>query len=132
MPVAHQPPAAIIGELVGMAAEQAPKPQPRRPAPEARAPLRKTSVSGSVKVPGCESWKTLGSVTAYHSFAGEVPNLQVADKFSVEKSIEQYPREGNGGRQAVKSLRCLLTDPSQFDILQIRPWLAGTECNSIS
>src|SRR5262249_49215057 len=38
----------------------------------ARAPLRKTSVSGSLKVPGCESWKTLASVTAYHSFAGEV------------------------------------------------------------
>src|ERR1700756_4904604 len=38
----------------------------------ARAPLRKTSVSGSVKVPGCENWKTLVSVTAYHSFAGEV------------------------------------------------------------
>jgi hypothetical protein len=34
--------------------------------------LRKTSVSGSLKVPGCESWKTLVSVTAYHSFAGEV------------------------------------------------------------
>src|SRR5262249_1822697 len=38
----------------------------------ARAPLRKISVSGSVKVPGCESRKTLVSVTAYHSFAGEV------------------------------------------------------------
>src|SRR6266511_3964775 len=38
----------------------------------ARAPLRKTSVSGSPKVSGCESWKTLVSVTAYHSFAGEV------------------------------------------------------------
>src|SRR4030081_2356277 len=38
----------------------------------ARAPLRKTSVSGSVKVPGWESWKTLLSVTAYHSFSGEV------------------------------------------------------------
>src|SRR5437899_7871256 len=38
----------------------------------ARAPLRKTSVSGSAKVPGWESWKTLVSVTAYHSFAGEV------------------------------------------------------------
>src|SRR6516165_1542957 len=37
-----------------------------------RAPLRKISVSGSVKVPGCESWKILVSVTAYHSFAGEV------------------------------------------------------------
>src|SRR6266508_3254093 len=38
----------------------------------ARAPVRKTSVSGSAKVSGCESWKTLVSVTAYHSFAGEV------------------------------------------------------------
>ena len=27
---------------------------------------------GSQKIPGCESWKTLVSVTAYHSFAGEV------------------------------------------------------------
>jgi hypothetical protein len=34
--------------------------------------LRKTSVSGSAKVPGWESWKTLVSVTAYHSFGGEV------------------------------------------------------------
>jgi len=38
----------------------------------ARAPLRKTSVSGSAKVPGWQSWKTLMSVTAYHSFGGEV------------------------------------------------------------
>jgi hypothetical protein len=38
----------------------------------ARAPLRKTSVSGSENVPGWESWKTLLSVTAYHSFRGEV------------------------------------------------------------
>ena len=37
-----------------------------------RAPLRKTSVSGSAKVPGWESWKTLVSVWAYHSFSGEV------------------------------------------------------------
>src|SRR5438034_9459491 len=41
-------------------------------ASSARAPLRKTSVSGSAKVPGWESWKTLVSVTAYHSFGGEV------------------------------------------------------------
>src|SRR5439155_5903761 len=32
----------------------------------------KTSVSGSAKLPGWESWKTLVSVTAYHSFGGEV------------------------------------------------------------
>src|SRR5882762_5971396 len=37
-----------------------------------RAPLRNTSVSGSGNVPGWESWKTLVSVTAYHSFGGEV------------------------------------------------------------
>jgi hypothetical protein len=28
--------------------------------------------SGSAKLPGWESWKTLVSVTAYHSFGGEV------------------------------------------------------------
>src|SRR5215467_855424 len=37
-----------------------------------RAPLRRISVSGSAKVPGWQSWKTLASVTAYHSFGGEV------------------------------------------------------------
>src|SRR5580700_4707913 len=36
------------------------------------APLRKTSVSGSENVPGWVSSKTLVSVTAYHSFGGEV------------------------------------------------------------
>src|SRR5215471_16538965 len=41
----------------------------------ARAPSRNTSVSGSIKLPGWESWKTLVSVTAYHSFAGEVEAL---------------------------------------------------------
>jgi hypothetical protein len=35
------------------------------------------------------------------------------------------------GQQVVKSLRYLLTDPRQFDILQ-SPCLTGTECNSIS
>src|SRR6266536_3546094 len=41
-------------------------------ASSAQAPLRKTSVSESAKLPGWESWKTLVSVTAYHSFSGEV------------------------------------------------------------
>ena len=74
MPVAHEPLAAVLGlELVGMAAEKVGnlgldclRQQ------GARAPLRKTSVSGSVKVPGWASLKTLVSVTAYHSFGGEV------------------------------------------------------------
>jgi predicted neuraminidase len=34
--------------------------------------LRKTSVSESAKLPGWENRKTLVSVTAYHSFSGEV------------------------------------------------------------
>jgi hypothetical protein len=37
--------------------------------------LRKTSVNGSENVPGWVSWKTLVSVTAYHSFGGEVEAL---------------------------------------------------------
>src|SRR3954464_12125471 len=41
----------------------------------ARAPLRKISVSESVKVPGCASLKTLVSTMAYHSFGGEVEAL---------------------------------------------------------
>src|SRR5262249_24390721 len=40
---------AVVGQLAGMRAEQ-----------------------GSGKVPGCESWKPLVSVTAYHSFGGKV------------------------------------------------------------
>src|SRR5215213_3265416 len=41
-------------------------------ASRARAPLRRTSVSGSANDPGCSSLTTLASDTAYHSFAGEV------------------------------------------------------------
>jgi hypothetical protein len=41
-------------------------------------PLRSTSVSGSAKVPGWESWKTLVSITAYPSFGGEVEATPVA------------------------------------------------------
>src|SRR5216683_5270160 len=37
-----------------------------------QAPLRKTSVSESAKLPGWENRKTLVLVTAYHSFSGEV------------------------------------------------------------
>jgi len=42
----------------------------------ARAPLRSTSVSGSAKAPGWVSQKTLVSVTAYHSFGGEVGGFE--------------------------------------------------------
>ena len=37
-----------------------------------RAPLRSTSVNGSENVDGWESFKTVSSLTAYHSFVGEV------------------------------------------------------------
>src|SRR5262249_52915467 len=53
---------------------------PRKPATSAstacansaRAPLRKISVNGSLKVPGWASLITLSWVTAYHSFGGKV------------------------------------------------------------
>jgi hypothetical protein len=71
MPVAYHPPTAIIGEFVGMAVEQAAASASTACNSSALAPLRNTSVSGSVNVPGWQSWKTLVSVTAYHSFGGE-------------------------------------------------------------
>jgi hypothetical protein len=72
MPVAHQPLAAVVGQFVGMAAEQGRHFGIYGLRQQRSRALRKTSVSGSVKVPGWESWKTLVSVTAYHSFGGEV------------------------------------------------------------
>ena len=45
----------------------------------ARAPLRKISLSESVKVPGRASLMTLVSVTAYHSFGREVEALNPHD-----------------------------------------------------
>ena len=42
------------------------------PVSTTRATLRKISVSEPAKVPGCASLMTLVSMTAYHSFAGEV------------------------------------------------------------
>jgi hypothetical protein len=69
MTVTDQPLASVAGKLVGMAPE---KPGHLYWARSARAPLRSTSVSGSESVPGWESLKTLLSVTAYHSFGGEV------------------------------------------------------------
>jgi hypothetical protein len=59
MTVAHRPLAAVIDELVGMAAEHGgnlSRHDPRQQRPI--APLRSTSVSGSANVPGWESWKT--------------------------------------------------------------------------
>src|ERR1700704_4852351 len=75
MPVAHQSPAAIIGQLVGMVLSQAATSASTACPNSVLAPLRKTSVSGSENVPGWVSSKTLVSVTAYPSFGGEVEAL---------------------------------------------------------
>ena len=72
MTVAHQPLAAFIGALLGVAPEERGHLGLDRLAKRERAPLRSTSVTGSENVDGSESFKTLLSVTAYHSFAGEV------------------------------------------------------------
>src|SRR5262249_56709167 len=71
MPMAHQPRQSAVSLSAW---------PPRKPAisastacaNSARAPLRKISVNGSLKVPGCASLITLSWVTAYHSFGGEV------------------------------------------------------------
>src|SRR6478672_11151143 len=75
MAVTHQASAAIIGRLVGVPTSKVAASASTACASSARAPLRNTLVSGSAKFPGWESWKTLVSVTAYHSFAGEVEAL---------------------------------------------------------
>src|SRR5258705_8590272 len=75
MPVAHQSPAAIIGQLVGMGLSQAATSASTACPNSVLAPLRKTSVSGSENCPCWVSSKTLVSVTAYHSFGGEVEAL---------------------------------------------------------
>jgi outer membrane murein-binding lipoprotein Lpp len=67
-------------------------------AKSARAPLRKTSVSGSLKVPGCESW-----TRRIHSFAGEVEALRIpvlAGAQSVEQCLQVHQAgRGEAARQ---------------------------------
>jgi hypothetical protein len=65
--VTHQPLAAVVSQIVGMAAEQGRNLGFDGLRQQRAAPLRKTSVSGSAEVPGWQSWNTLISVTAYHS-----------------------------------------------------------------
>ncbi len=72
MPMAHQPLAAIIGELVGVAAEQGRDFGFNGLCQQHAGTVGKTSVSESAKLPGWESRKTLVSVTAYHSLYGSV------------------------------------------------------------
>jgi hypothetical protein len=77
------------------------------------SPLRKVSVSESVKVPGCASLKILLSVTAYHSFSGEVESLNTLTiRRLTTLCLHQLPRlhgvAGTIGRitgQASTSLR---------------------------
>src|SRR5262245_64138611 len=72
IPVSHQPLAPVRGQLVGIGTEQAQNLGLNSLRQQRSGAAGKTSVSGSEKVPGCENWKTLVSVTAYHSFSGEV------------------------------------------------------------
>src|SRR5215471_5697789 len=60
---------AVVGRLAGMRAEQGCDLGLDRLRQQRS---RGVAVCGSGKVPGCESWKSLVSVTAYHSFGGEV------------------------------------------------------------
>src|SRR5262249_862882 len=80
----------------------------------ARAPLRKISVNGSLKVPGCASLITLSWVTAYHSFGGEVeafehphdtppypfipsPTFALSSQTQVENNNEKQQKRGVDG-----------------------------------
>jgi hypothetical protein len=62
--MAHQPPVAILGPLIAVPLEQA-RNLGLDGLRQQRAPVRSNSVSGSAKVPGSASLKTLVSVMAY-------------------------------------------------------------------
>src|SRR3954471_1883029 len=75
MPMAHQPLAAVFGVLVSVAGKEGGDLRLdglRQQRPRARAPARRTSVSGSENSAGWISWTTLSWVTACPSFGGEV------------------------------------------------------------
>jgi hypothetical protein len=58
--VMHQPPPTVFGQFVGMyQLSKAVISASTAWARNARAPLRKTPVSGSVKLPGWESWRRI-------------------------------------------------------------------------
>src|SRR5437879_11086177 len=71
MAMAHQPLAAVIDQLVGMAAQQGCNLGLDGLRQQRAGAIAQNLGSGSAKVPGWKSWKTLVSVTAYHSFGGE-------------------------------------------------------------
>jgi hypothetical protein len=73
--VTHQPLAAVVSQIVGMAGEQG-----RNLGFDGLRQQRAGAAAQSIgqpiaKVPGWQSWKTLLWVTAYHSFGGEVEAL---------------------------------------------------------
>src|SRR4029078_12114025 len=100
MPVTDQPLAAVLGQLVSMTGEQGCSlgldclGQQRS---RAVAQHRGQRIS---KSSGWESWKTLVSVTAYHSFGGEVelrtphdtpPHLLMPSPTFAHSSLEWWP-----------------------------------------
>src|SRR5205807_3796952 len=75
MAVAHHAPLARRGLQIGMLWRNSATSASMAWVSSARAPLRRISVRESVKAPGWASLMTLVSVTAYHSFIGEVEAL---------------------------------------------------------
>src|SRR5262249_15683583 len=111
MPVTHQALAAVIGEFVDVAAEQGGYFGLDRLRQQRSRPLRSTSVSGSANVPGWESWKTLVSVTAYHSLGGEVEASKHPHD-TPPQSLMPSPTFANSSRAegaGVKQVRSLST-----------------------
>ena len=81
MPVAHKPLVAAVGQLVGMAAEQGRDFGLNRLHQQRSRAVAQNLGQRISKSPGCESWKTLVSVTAYHSF-GEKWRRQAPPRYA--------------------------------------------------
>ena len=88
----------------------------------ARAPLRKTSVSGSANVPGWESSKTLVSVTAYHSFGGEVEASNTPTIRRLTPSCRhQLSRLAQAARKVPSPIIRLTQNRCQLNVKEIVP-----------
>ena len=68
--VAHQPSAAFFGACLGVAIKEPGHLRLDRPRQQGPGAAARTSVNGSENVDGWESFKTVLSLTAYHSFVG--------------------------------------------------------------
>ena len=71
MPVSHHAPIAVVGLQIDGRGQKLGPSVSTGSVKSARTPLRRTSVSRSVKIPGSISLTTLPSDTAYRSISGE-------------------------------------------------------------